>query len=96
MQPTSYLPVPVRLEVCGLPVALSDTFKDPDNAPVEVGVNTTLILQLLLAAKFVVQVVVETLKSPVVLIAMLVSATFCLFASVNTFAALVFPTVVAA
>ena len=87
------MPVPVRLEVCGLPAALSATFNVPVLVPVCVGVNVTLILQLDLAAKLVVQVVVETLKSPVVEMAMLVSATVCLLASVNTFAGLVVPTV---
>jgi hypothetical protein len=58
--------------------------------------NTTLILQAVLAARLVEQVVVETLKSPVVPIAMPVSATLCLLDSVNTFAALVVPTVTAA
>src|SRR5208283_4114848 len=80
-------------EVCGLPAALSATFNVPVLVPVCVGVNVTLILQLDLAAKLVVQVVVETLKSPVVEMAMLVSATVCLLASVNTFAGLVVPTV---
>ena len=92
----SYLPVPVRLEVCGLPTALSATFNDPVNLPVAAGLKTTLILQLVLAARLAVQVVVETLKSPVVEIAMLVSATLCLLARVNTLAALVVPTVCAA
>jgi hypothetical protein len=88
-----YLPVPVRVEVCGLPTALSATFNVPVLVPVAVGVNVTLILQLVLAARLVVQVLVETLKSPVVEIAMLFSATVCLLASVNTLAALVVPTV---
>jgi len=87
------LPVPVRLEVCGLLLALSATFNVPVLVPVPVGANVTLILQLALAARVVVQVVVETLKSPVVEITMLLSATLCLFARVNTFAVLVVPTV---
>jgi hypothetical protein len=87
-----YLPVPDRLEVCGLPTALSATFNVPVLVPVAVGVNVTLILQLALAARLVVQVVEETAKSPVVEIAMLVSATFCLLVSVNTDAGLLVPT----
>jgi hypothetical protein len=55
-------------------------------------VNTTLMVQLDLAARLVVQVVADTLKSPVVEIAMPVSATLCLLASVNTFAGLLVPT----
>ncbi len=93
-QKQSYLPVPVRLEVCGLLAALSVTFNVPVLVPVCVGLNVTLILRLDLAAKLGAQVVVETLKSPVVEIARLpVSATVCLLASVNTFAGLVVPTV---
>jgi hypothetical protein len=99
LQQTFYLaalPVPFRVEVCGLPKASSATCNDPDNVPVAVGLKTTLILQLVLAARLAVQVVVETLNSPVVEIAMLVRATLCLLASVNTLAALVVPTVCAA
>jgi hypothetical protein len=87
------LPVPVRLEVCGLLLALSLTFNVPVLVPVAVGLNTTLIVQLDLAARLVVQVVVETLKSPLVEITMLLSVTFCLLVRVNTFAGLVVPTV---
>jgi hypothetical protein len=84
-----YLPVPVRLEVCGLPIALSATLNVPVLVPTAVGVNTTLMVQEDSALRLLVQVVAETLKSPVVEIAMPVSATACLFASVNTFAGLV-------
>jgi len=70
-----YFPVPVRLEVCGELLALSAAFNVPVRVPVACGVNTTLILQFALAAKLVVQVVVETLKSPVVETTMPVSAT---------------------
>jgi hypothetical protein len=85
------LPVPVRLEVCGLLTALSLTCNVAVLVPVSVGVNTTLMVQLDLAARLVVQVVADTLKSPVVEIAMPVSATLCLLASVNTFAGLLVP-----
>jgi len=85
------LPVPVRLEVCGLPTALSLTCNVPVLVPVAVGVNTTLMVQLDLAARLVVQVVADALKSPVVEIEMPVSATLCLLASVNTFAGLLVP-----
>jgi len=96
LQSSLYLPVPFRLEVCGLPKALSDICNEPVNAPVAAGLKTMLILQLPLAARLVVQVVVETLKSPVVEIATPVSATLCLLASVKTLAALVVPTFCAA
>jgi hypothetical protein len=88
--------VPVSVEVCGLLLALSATLNVPGLVPVAVGVNTTLILQLPLAARLVVQVVVETLKSPVVEITMLFSVTLRLLVRVNTFAGLVVPTVRAA
>lgn len=67
-----YLPVPVRLNVCGLPMALSLTCKLPVLVPVAVGVKTTLIWQLVLAAKLVEHVVEETAKFPVAETAMLV------------------------
>jgi hypothetical protein len=43
-------PVPVRVAVCGLFVALSVTTTVPERVPVAVGVNTTLIAQLAPAA----------------------------------------------
>ena len=86
------MPVPVRLDVCGLPGALSVTFSVPVLVPVCVGVKITLIVHLALAARLAVQVVEETLKSPVVAIVMPVSATVCLFVSVNTLATLLNPT----
>src|ERR1700674_4240312 len=92
----SYLPVPVRLEVCGLLLALSATFNFPVLVPTAVGLNTTLMVQLVLAARLAPQVVVETLKSPVVELTMLSSVTLWLFLSVNVFGRLVVPTVWAA
>jgi len=89
---TCYLPVPVRLEVCGLPTALSDTLNVPVLVPVAVGVNTTLIVHLAFAARLVVHVVVETAKSPDVEIPMPVSATVCSLVRVNTLAGLLVPT----
>jgi hypothetical protein len=90
------LPVPVRLDVCGVLLALSATFNFPVLVPVAVGLNTTLMVQLVLAARLAPQVVVETLKSPVVEITMLESVTLWLFLSVNVFGRLVVPTVCAA
>jgi hypothetical protein len=55
-------------------LAPSLTLNSPVLIPVRVSVKATLIVHLLLAAKLVVHVVVETAKSPVVEIAMLVSA----------------------
>jgi hypothetical protein len=87
-----YLPVPVRLDVCGLPLALSETLSVPVRFPVAEGVNTTLMLQGALAPRLAVQFVVETLKSPVVEIEIPVSNTACSLVSVNTFAGLLVPT----
>lgn len=86
------MPVPFRLAVCGLPIALSATLNVPVRAPVAVGVNTTLIVHFALEPRLAVHVVVETLKSPVVEIAMPVSATVCSLVKVNTFAGLLVPT----
>src|SRR5450755_1673379 len=91
----AYLPVPVRDEVCGLPTALSLTCKVPVLVPVWVGVKTTLIVQAECGPRLLEQVVAEILKSPVVPLDIPVSATFCLLVSVNTFATLLVPTVVA-
>ena len=43
--------MPVRLSVCGLPVALSVMVIVPGCAPVAVGVKVTLIVQLALTAR---------------------------------------------
>ena len=51
-------PVPVRLTVCGLPVALSVTVIAPGRLPVTVGVNVTLMEQLAPAAREAPQVLV--------------------------------------
>ena len=51
-------PVPVRLTVCGLPVALSVTVIAPGRLPVTVGVKVTLMEQLAPAAREAPQVLV--------------------------------------
>lgn len=84
--------MPFRLEVCGLPIALSATLNVPVLVPTAVGVKTTLMVQLESALRLLVHVVVETLKSPVVEMVMPVSVTACLLASVNTLAGLATPT----
>jgi hypothetical protein len=73
-------------------LALSATCNVPVLVPTAVGLNTTLIVQLVFAARLAPQVVVETLKSPVVEITMLLSVTLWLFLSVNVFGRLVVPT----
>jgi hypothetical protein len=48
--------VPVRETVCGLPAALSVTLTAAVRVPVAVGLNVTLVVQLLPAAKLAPQV----------------------------------------
>ena len=91
---SGYLPVPVRVEVCGLPGALSLTDKLPVLVPVCVGVKTTLNVHFALAARLVEQVVAEILKSPVVEALIPVKVTVSRLSSVNVFAALDTPTTV--
>jgi hypothetical protein len=57
------VPVPERLTVCGLPVALSEMLTAAVRAPVAAGVKVTLIEQLPLAATELPQVLVWA-KSP--------------------------------
>jgi hypothetical protein len=73
-------------------MALSATLNDPVLSPLALGVNTTLMVHLDLAARLLPQVVAETLKSPVVEITMLLSATFCLLERVKLTGALDVPT----
>jgi hypothetical protein len=70
------LPVPVRLELCGLLLALSDTLNVPVVTPTPVGVKITEMLQVAEEVNCVAQVVEETLNSPVVEITMLLRITF--------------------
>jgi hypothetical protein len=53
------VPVPVKLTVCGLPLALSVMVTAPVRDPAAVGVKVTLIVQFEPAATLVVQVFVE-------------------------------------
>ena len=85
-------PVPVRLAVCGLLLALSITVSIPVLLPSTVGVKVTLIVQCALAARLVVQVVAEIVKSPVVVIVMPVSAMLWLLVRVNVLGKLGVPT----
>src|ERR1700678_1105430 len=89
-----YLPVPVRLEVCGLLLAESVTCKVPIAVPVAVGVNTTSIVHVALEVNCVPHVVEETLNSPVVVITMFLRIVLWWLSSLNAFAALVVPTFV--
>ena len=58
-------PVPLRLAVCGLPVALSLTLRMPVRVPPPVGLNETLMMQLAPDPREVPHVLVCE-KSPVV------------------------------
>lgn len=60
-------PVPERATVCGLPAALSATDIDPDLAPLAVGVNVTLIVQVAATPRLPGQLLVCE-KSPVAVI----------------------------
>ena len=51
LTPGPVVPVPLKLAVCGLPVALSATLRVPLRVPVAVGLNVTLMAQLALAAR---------------------------------------------
>jgi len=64
-------PVPVRLTICGLPAALSEILTAAVRVPAAVGVNVTLIVQLLFAATELPQVFVSA-KSPVLTPVMLI------------------------
>lgn len=65
--------MPVKVDVCGLLLALSLTVSSPVLVPVCVGVNVTLIVHLPLAARVVLHVVDATAKSPVIEVAIPVS-----------------------
>lgn len=86
--------MPDRLTVCGLLSALSLTFSIPVAAPVFVGENVTLIVQLPMLFSVVPQVVPETANGPVVEYEMPVRVVGRLFFRVTFLAALVVPTVV--
>ena len=90
------VPVPLKLTVCGLPLALSVSVSAPERLPVAVGVNVTLITQLLLAASgaLVLQVVplAAMAKSPVTAMLVKVNDAVPLLVTVTALAAPVVPT----
>lgn len=91
-------PVPVRLTVCGLPVALSVIVNEAERVPVTLGLKVTLIVQLLPTATGPAQLLVGA-KSPAFVPVTVTLATFkaaTLLVSVTVWAALVVPTVWAA
>jgi hypothetical protein len=85
------LPIPVRLTVCGLPLALSLSVRVPVRLPVAVGVKVTLTVQTPLAEIPVPQVLVSA-KSPVIEIPEKVSAAVPELVTVIDCAALVLAT----
>ena len=90
------VPVPLKLTVCGLPLALSVSVRLPERLPVAVGVNATLITQLPLAAtgEVVLQVVplAASAKSPVTAMIVKLKDAVPLLVTVTGLAALVVPT----
>lgn len=88
-------PCPLRLMLCGLPVALSVMVTAPTRLPVAVGVNVTLKSQKPPAPKPEPQLLV-TEKSPLAVILVRLSAAPPLLVSLTTCAALLVPIVCAA
>jgi hypothetical protein len=90
-------PVPAKLTVCGLLEALSVSVRLPERLPAAVGVNVTLITQLLLAATGTVVLQVVPLaaiaKSPVTVMLVKLKDAVPLLVTVTGLAALVVPTV---
>ena len=88
--------MPLKLTVCGLPLALSVSARLPERLPVAVGVNVTLTTQLPLAATdaLVLHVVpvAATAKSPVAAMLVKLKDPVPLFVTVTALAALVVPT----
>ena len=66
------VPVPLKLPVCGVPAALSLMLKVPEREPVAVGVNVTLMLQLVPAANATPQLLLCA-KSPLAVMLLIVS-----------------------
>jgi hypothetical protein len=88
-------PVPVSGMICGLPKAPSATVRAPVITPLTLGVNVTLMVQVLLTAMVPVQVLAEMPKSPLAVTVPMVRATVE-FVKVTVCAALVLPMAVLA
>jgi hypothetical protein len=84
-------PVPVKLTVCGLPVALSAMLTLPVKVPVVVGVKVTLIVQAAPAATDDPHVFVSP-KFVLAVIDVMLNATLPVLVSVTVCAGLVVPT----
>jgi len=85
---TAFIPVPLRLTVCGLPAALSLIASTPVRVPTTVGVKVTEIEQLRPAARLAPQLLVCE-KSPVVAMLAIMSDAFPVLLSLTDFAELV-------
>ena len=86
------VPVPLRVAVCGLLASLSATLSVAVTAPAAVGVNVTLIVQLLPTARVVPHAEVsanDDAAVPVMLTTMLLTVAVLLFFSVTVCAVLV-------
>jgi hypothetical protein len=92
---SDYLPVPARLTVCGLVDALSFMDRIPERAPIDVGLNLILILQVAPAFNVVPHVLADTRNSEGLPVTMLIPVSLVgrLFFTVMTRAPLVVPTV---
>ena len=85
------VPVPLRLTVCGLPVALSVLVRVPVRFPVAVGVKVTLIVQLAPALSALPQLLVWA-KSPLSAMLAMVNVTVPVLPKVTTCGELAMPT----
>ena len=88
-------PVPERVAVCGLFVALSVSVSDALRAPAALGVNVTLMAQVAPAATLAPQVFVcakSVALVPVKPTVVMLNAVLCELVSVTAWAALVVPT----
>ena len=89
-------PLPLNAAVCGLPLALSVTATLAVRVPVAVGLNVTLIVQLVPAARLAPQVwvwVKSPLLVPVMAMPLMLSAAVPVLERVIDWAALLAPTV---
>src|SRR5580698_4679781 len=86
-------PVPVRLTVCGLTVALSFTVSVPVRLPVAVGVSTTLMVQVDPAVNVAGQLLLW-LKSPVICALPMLTDALPVFVTVTGWEALATPSAV--
>lgn len=82
------MPVPARLTVCGLLVALSVTVMDPVYAPAAVGVDVTLMVQLPRAATVPPQVFVSVKPALAAILLMAKAEAGLLLVSVTVIGAL--------